>query len=61
MGNEICTCLNNLTGLDSEDLSREGNYNNNTKNNKNIKKVNKKPKVVLHRKDSLDSSEPVQS
>ena len=62
MGNEICTCLNNLTGLDSEDLSREGNdNNNNAKNNKNIKKVNKKPKVVLHRKDSLDSSEPVQS
>ena len=62
MGNEICTCLNNLAGLDSEDLSREGNdNNNNTKNNKNIKKVNKKPKVVLHRKDSLDSSEPVQS
>ena len=55
MGNEICSCLNNLTGLDSEDLSREGNEENNTK------KVKKKPKVVLNRKDSLESSEPFQS
>ena len=55
MGNEICSCLNNLTGLDSEDLSREGNEENNTK------KVKKKPKVVLNRKDSLESSDPFQS
>ena len=55
MGNEICSCLNNLTGLDSEDLSREGNEENITK------KVKKKPKVVLNRKDSLESSEPFQS
>ena len=55
MGNEICSCLNNLTGLDSEDLSREGNEDNTTK------KLKKKPKVVLKRKDSLDSTEPFQS
>ena len=63
MGVEICSCINNLAGLDSEDLSREGNDNNNdnVKQNKNIKKVNKKPKVVLNRKDSIDSSEPIQS
>ena len=29
MGNEICTCLNNLMDADSEDLSREQNENNN--------------------------------
>ena len=67
MGEEICTCLNNLTGFDSEDLSREGNENDNNKNNKNDnnnkskKKPNKKPKVVLDRKDSLDSSERLQT
>ena len=53
MGEETCTCLNNLTGFDSEDLSREGNKNDNNKNNKNNnnnkpkKKQNKKPKVVV--------------
>ena len=59
MGTEICTCLNNLMDMDSEDLSRE--QNENTDNNNTKKKVNKKPKVVLNRKDSLDSENPFQS
>ena len=59
MGDEICTCLNNITGFDSEDLSREGNENDNKENNENKKKVNKKPKVVLDKKESLDFSEPL--
>ena len=57
MGNEICSCINNLMELDSEDLSREGNEN----NNNNSKNVNKKPKIVLNRKGSADSENPVQS
>ena len=57
MGDEICTCLNNITGFDSEDLSREGNETDNNKNNNSTKKVNKKPKVVLDKKESLDFSE----
>ena len=62
MGNEICTCLNNLMDADSEDLSREQNENNNNNSKKNTKKkVNKKPKVVLNLKDSLDSENPLQS
>ena len=59
MGTEICTCLNNLMDMDSEDLSRD--QNENTDNNNTKKKVNKKPKVVLNRKDSLDSENPFQS
>ena len=59
MGDEICTCLNNITGFDSEDLSREGNETDNNKNNNSTKKVNKKPKVVLDKKESLDFSEPL--
>ena len=59
MGTEICTCLNNLMDMDSEDLSRE--QNENTDNNNTKKKVNKKPKVVLNRKDSLDSENPFQT
>ena len=59
MGTEICTCLNNLIDMDSEDLSRVQNENNNNNNTK--KKVNKKPKIVLKRKDSLDSENPLQS
>ena len=55
MGNDFCTCLSDLTGTGSEDLSREGNTDN------NIKKENKKPKVVLHKQSSIDSSDPLQS
>ena len=58
MGTEICTCLNNLLDMDSEDLSRDQNENS---DNSTKKKVNKKPKVVLKRKDSLDSENPMQS
>ena len=62
MGNEICTCLNNLMDADSEDLSREQNENNNNNSKKNTKKkVNKKPKVVLNLKYSLDSENTLQS
>ena len=59
MGTEICTCLSNLMDMDSEDLSRD--QNENTDNNNTKKKVNKKPKVVLNLKDSLDSENPLQS
>jgi len=59
MGTEICSCLNNLMDMDSEDLSRD--QNENVDNNNTNKKVNKKPKVVLKRKDSLDSENPIQS
>ena len=55
MGSDFCTCLNDLTGMESEDLSREGNTDN------NIKKGNKKPIVLLHRQGSIESSDPLQS
>ena len=56
MGSDICTCLGDLTGGESEDLSIKGNEKDN-----NIKRENKKPKVVLHKQGSLDSSDPLQS
>ena len=56
MGSDICTCLSDLTGGESEDLSIKGNEKDN-----NIKRENKKPKVVLHKQGSLDSSDPLQS
>ena len=52
MGSEICSCLNDLAGGESEDLSQRGNDNN------NIKIVSKKPKVVLQKQKSLDSADP---
>ena len=55
MGSDICTCLNDLTGGESEDLSREANDNN------NAEKKDKKPKVVLKKDYSLDSCDPLQS
>ena len=56
MGSEICSCLNDLTGGESEDLSREANDNNN-----NNQKSEKKPKVILKKDFSLDSTDPLQS
>ena len=55
MGSDICTCLNDLTGGESEDLSRLANDNN------NAEKKDKKPKVVLKKDYSLDSCDPLQS
>ena len=52
MGSDICSCLNDLAGGESEDLSQRGNDNN------NIKIVSKKPKVVLQKQKSLDSADP---
>ena len=57
MGSDICTCLNDLTGGESEDLSNKANKND------NIKKEKKKPEkiVTLHKDETLDSVEPLQS
>ena len=55
MGSDFCTCLSDLTGGESEDLSIKGN------DKDNIKREVKKPKVVLHKQGSLDSSDPLQS
>ena len=57
MGSDICTCLNDLTGGESEDLSNKANEND------NIKKEKKKPEkiVTLHKDETLDSVEPLQS
>ena len=55
MGSDFCTCLSDLTGGESEDLSIKGN------DKDNIKREVKKPKVILHKQGSLDSSDPLQS
>ena len=55
MGSDFCTCLNDLTGGESEDLSQS------TNKNDNVKRVNKKPKVELRKQTSLDSADPLQS
>ena len=55
MGSDFCTCLSDLTGGESEDLSIKGN------DKDNIKREVKKPKVILNKQGSLDSSDPLQS
>ncbi len=57
MGSDFCTCLNNLTGGESEDLSMQG------KGNDNIKKEKLKPekKVILRKQGTFDSADPLQS
>ena len=55
MGSDICSCLNDLTGGETEDLSRDANDNN------NAQKKDKKPKVILKKDYSLDSCDPLQS
>ena len=52
MGSEICTCLNDLTGGETEELSLKGN------NKEKMKKAYKKPKVILHKQTTLDSADP---
>ena len=49
MGNDICTCLNDTTTPESEDLSRQ---NGETKSGK---KINNHPKVVLNKNSTIDS------
>ena len=53
MGSDFCTCLNDLTGPDSEDLSRGGNINIKMDN------ANKKPKVILNNnnKENIEPSD----
>ena len=55
MGSDICSCLNDLTGGESQDLSQRGTEKENTK------RESKKPKVVLHKQASIDSADPLQS
>ena len=55
MGSDFCSCLNDLTGGETEDLSLR------TNEKDNDKKIDKRPKVVLKKQGSLDSSDPLQS
>ena len=55
MGSDFCSCLNDLTGGETEDLSLR------TKEKDDDKRIDKRPKVVLKKQGSLDSSDPLQS
>jgi len=55
MGNEICSCLNDLTSNESNDLSRERN------DTEESKKINNHPKIVYNKDTTLDSLDPFNS
>ena len=51
MGSDLCTCLNDSTTPESEDLSR--------RNNK--EKKDNRPKMVLDKNNTIDSIDPLSS
>ena len=57
MGNDFCTCscLSDLTSPECEDLSRKRD------NSENGKKIDNRPKIILKRKNTIESNDPFSS